>query len=195
MPPPRMPARDMDASRPPVIRTAAPASQSCVESIDVSGIATSPRSRSSLVSRHRVADDERHRHREPARERVAIDERSVGRRSGADRLPGPVEQRRRRRTLHRDERRQREAQPRDAPDDRSYAAARERRPRAPEETDVRRAERQRPHVDSTSIDRARAGARRRLDLERDDAIDGQRVRRQAVAQRRRPAESAERRRR
>ena len=83
MPPPRMPARDErreqaaghqdgGAAEPELRRI-----DRCRR--DRAAIAASP---IDLVSRHRVADDERHRHREPARERVAVDERSVGRRSG-----------------------------------------------------------------------------------------------------------------
>ena len=117
------------------------------------------------VPGHRVADDERHGHRQPARERVPADERPVRRRPGVQRSKVPVEQLRRRGALHRDEHRQRQAKPRHAARHRPDAAAREDRAGAPEEADVGRAERERPRrrlgIERQGVRRPGSAARRR----------------------------------
>ena len=123
---PRMPARDIEPNRPPIIRHGGAAKPELrrVDRLGPRGNADAG-ARLRSVPRHGVADDERHRHRQPAREGVPADERPVRRRPGVQRPKVPVEQLGRRRALHRDEHRQRQAEPRHAARHRPDAAARE----------------------------------------------------------------------
>ena len=77
-----------------------------------------------LIARDGVAEDERHRHR-PARWRASLrlTNGPYGEARGIERLPEPVEQRRRGRALHDHERRQPETEPGDAARHRADAAA------------------------------------------------------------------------
>jgi len=117
--------------------------------------------------------------REGTSQRVTVDERPVWRRACAQRLPLPVEQLRRRRSLDGDQNRQREADHRDAAHRLADAPEREDLARAPEQRDVGRAEGQRPRR-RLRIDRRRSAWRWRLRAKRDRARDGSSVRRKRV---------------